>query len=73
MAGVYAADILLGRAKAGDLKVGLVSPPDIAISFLKAREIGMQIPFNLFETATFLYDYRGRAIRTTAHPIEVNY
>ena len=72
MAAIYGADILRGRAKVGDLKVGLVSPPDIAISFLKAREIGMHIPFNLFETATFLYDYRGRAIRSTAHPIEVN-
>ncbi|MBI5053085.1 MAG: hypothetical protein HZB52_07425 [Chloroflexi bacterium] len=30
---LYGADILLGAAKAGDLKVGVVSPPDIAINF----------------------------------------
>src|SRR5439155_8213540 len=52
LAAIYGADILFGRAKAGELKVGLVSPPDIAISFLKAREIGMRVPFSFFETAT---------------------
>jgi hypothetical protein len=35
------------------------------ISFLKAREIGMRVPFNFFETATFVYDYQGRPVRTT--------
>ena len=71
VAGIYVADILRGRAKAGDLKVGLVSPPDIAISFLKAREIGMRVPFALFEAASFVYDYQGHAVRTPAQVIEV--
>jgi len=43
-----------------------VSPPDIAISFLKAREIGLKVPFSFFETASFVYDYDGRAVRTIA-------
>jgi putative ABC transport system substrate-binding protein len=44
--------------------VGLVSPPDIAISFLKAREIGLRLPFSFFERASFIYDYDGKAVRT---------
>jgi putative ABC transport system substrate-binding protein len=66
LAAIYGADILNGKMKAGDLKVGLVSPPDIAISFLKVREIGMRVPFSFFETASFIYDYDGRAVRTIA-------
>jgi putative tryptophan/tyrosine transport system substrate-binding protein len=66
LAAIYGADILAGKVKAGDLKVGLVSPPDIAISFLKAREIGLKVPFSFFETASFVYDYDGRAVRTIA-------
>jgi putative ABC transport system substrate-binding protein len=64
LAAIYGADILSGRAKAGDLKVGLVSPPDIAISFLKAREIGLKVPFGFYETASFIYDYDGKPVRT---------
>ena len=63
LAAIYAADILNGKAKPGELKVGIVSPPDIAVSFLKAREIGLAIPFGFFETATFVYDYDGRPVR----------
>lgn len=66
LAGIYGANILEGRAKAGELKVGVVSPPDIAISFRKAREIGLRIPFNFFESASFIYDYDGRAVRSVA-------
>ena len=64
LAAIYGADILSGRVKAGELKVGLVSPPDIAISFLKAREIGLRVPFSFFETASFIYDYEGKAVRS---------
>jgi putative ABC transport system substrate-binding protein len=66
LAAVYASDILAGRVRAGDLKVGIVTPPDIAVSFLKAREIGMRVPFSFFETASFIYDYDGKAVRTIA-------
>jgi putative ABC transport system substrate-binding protein len=64
LAAIYGADVLENRAKVGELKVGVVSPPDIAISFLKAREIGMRVPFHFFETATFIYDYEGRPVRS---------
>jgi putative tryptophan/tyrosine transport system substrate-binding protein len=43
-----------------------VSPPDIAVSFLKAREIGLRVPFSFFESASFVYDYDGRPVRTIA-------
>jgi putative ABC transport system substrate-binding protein len=66
LAAIYGADVLTGRAKVGDLKVGLVSPPDIAISFLKAREIGLRVPFSFFESASFVYDYDGKPVRTIA-------
>jgi putative ABC transport system substrate-binding protein len=63
VAAIYGEDILTGRAKVGDLKVGVVTPPDISISFHKAREVGLRIPFDFFESATFVYDYEGRAVR----------
>ncbi len=63
LAAVYAADVLSGRARVGDLKVGVVTPPDIAINFRKSREIGLQMPFRFFESATSIYDYEGRPAR----------
>jgi len=63
LAAVYAVDILNDRVKAGALKVGVVSPPDIAISFRKARDIGMTVPLSLFEAAGTIYDYDGVAVR----------
>lgn len=62
LAAVYATRILRG-VRPGELKVGIVSPPDIAISFLKAHQIGMRVPFDFFEIAGFVYDYEGRAVR----------
>ena len=63
LAAVYGADILSGRRKPGELKVGVVSPPDIAINFLRAREIGLKIPFSFFEAASFVYDSKGMPAR----------
>jgi putative ABC transport system substrate-binding protein len=63
LAAFYGIDVLSGKVKAGDLKVGIVSPPDIAISWRKAREIGMTIPFSFFESASFVYDYDGKMVR----------
>ena len=63
MAAIYAADVLNKRVKVGDLKVGLVSPPDIAINFRKAREIGLKVPFSFFESASTIIDYDGKMVR----------
>ena len=69
LAAIYATDILRGRAESGKLKVGIVSPPDIAVSFLKAREIGLRVPFSLFETATYVYDYDGQLVRPSGRKV----
>jgi putative tryptophan/tyrosine transport system substrate-binding protein len=63
LAAVYAADVIKGRAKVADMKVGVVSPPDIAISFRKLRDIGMTIPLAFFEAAGTIYDYEGNPVR----------
>ena len=62
LASVYAIDIVTGKAEPGTLPVGTVSPPDLAISFRKARQIGLRIPFSFFESATFVYDPKGRQV-----------
>ena len=67
LAAIYAADVLEGRQAAGKLHVGVVSPPDVAISFRKAREIGMKIPFTLFESASTIYDYDGKLVRSAGN------
>jgi putative tryptophan/tyrosine transport system substrate-binding protein len=69
LAAVYAADVLVGRARVSDLKVGVVSPPDIAINFRKAREIGMAVPFVFFESAAHIYDYEGTAVRSNGRAV----
>jgi putative ABC transport system substrate-binding protein len=72
LAGIYGAEILSGRTKAGELKVGLVSPPDIAVSFMKAREIGLRVPFQFYETASFIYDYEGKPVRTVTNKVSLD-
>jgi putative ABC transport system substrate-binding protein len=62
-AGLYALEILEHGVKPGELEVGLISPPDIAINFKKAREIGLTIPFSFFESASTVFDYEGQVVR----------
>lgn len=66
VAAVYAEKVLTGKAKVSDLKVGVVSPPDIAVNMQKARQIGLAIPFSWFESASYVYDYEGRPVRTSS-------
>ena len=71
LAAIYGSQILNGKSP-GTLKVGVVTPPDVAISFLKAREIGMVIPFSFFEIANFIYDYHGQAVRAVKNELATN-
>ncbi len=63
LAALYGIGILTGEYTAGELPVGVITPPDIAINFLKARQIGLRIPFKFFESANFIYDYEGNLAR----------
>ncbi len=64
LAALYGIKVLRGKVKVGDLKVGVVSPPDIAINFRKVREIGLKMPFSFVEGANFIYDYDGQSVRS---------
>ena len=72
LAAVYGYDVIMGNAKAGDLKVGIVSPPDIAINFRRARTIGVEVPFSFFESANYVYDYEGKAVRLRGRDLTRN-
>jgi len=68
MASIYAVSILRGEARAGDLRVGVVTPPDLAINFKVAKKIGLKIPFSFFESAAFIYDQQGSIVRSFGGP-----
>lgn len=72
LAAVYGYDVIMGNAEAGDLKVGIVSPPDIAINFRRARAIGIEVPFSFFEGANYVYDYEGKAVRLRGRDLTRN-
>ena len=63
LAALYGVELLLGGVKPNALKVGVVSPPDIAINFRKARRIGLSIPFGFLEAASSVYGYDGQLVR----------
>lgn len=63
LAGVYGIRILEEGANPGSLPVGVITPPDVALNFFKARQIGLRIPFTLFESAAYVYDANGNLVR----------
>jgi putative ABC transport system substrate-binding protein len=63
LAAIYAVRILKGEARPGELPVGVVTPPDVAINFRIARKIQLKIPFSFVESAAFIYDYDGMLAR----------
>ena len=72
LAAVYGYDVIMGKAQPGELKVGIVSPPDIAINFRRARAIGVEVPFSFFESANYVYDYEGKAVRLRGRDLTRN-
>lgn len=70
LAAVYGTEILNGNASPGALPVGVVSPPDIAINFLRARTDGLKIPFSLFEASSFVYDTQGYPVRVRGRDVQ---
>lgn len=65
----YAISILAEGVEPGSLPVGVVTPPDLAINFRVARQIGLRIPFRFMEAATFIYNYDGRQVRAFGQPV----
>ena len=63
LAALYAVDILKNGTDPGILKVGLITPPDVSINFRIAKKLGLKIPFEFIEHASFIYDYSGKPIR----------
>lgn len=64
LAAVYASEILTNPGAVKTLKVGIVSPPDIAINFKRTRAIGLKVPFSFFEAASTIYDPSGKLARS---------
>ncbi|MDF1791492.1 MAG: ABC transporter substrate binding protein [Thalassobaculaceae bacterium] len=62
LAAVYAVDVISGAAEPGNLPVGTVSPPDLAINFMIADRIGVKVPFSFLESSTFVYDIDGHQV-----------
>ena len=65
----YAISVLTEGVDPGSLPVGVVTPPDLAINFRVARQIGLRIPFRFMEAATFIYNYDGRQVRAFGQPV----
>lgn len=63
LAASYALQVLESPSRVGQLKVGIVSPPDISINFRITRKIGLRVPFSLLEAASFVYDGDGQMVR----------
>jgi putative ABC transport system substrate-binding protein len=64
LAALYGFNVINGKASVGSLPVGIVSPPEVAINFKKARQVGLKIPFSLFEKASSVYNGDGQLIRS---------
>ena len=64
LAASYALQVLESPARVSQLRVGIVSPPDISINFSVTRKIGLRVPFSLLEAAGFVYDGDGVLVRS---------
>jgi putative tryptophan/tyrosine transport system substrate-binding protein len=70
LAAVYGSEVLIGNVSPGELKVGVVSPPDIAINFLRARSDRLKIPFSFLEAASFVFDAEGMPVRVRGSDVQ---
>ena len=69
-AALYGIQIIKDGIDPAALPVGILSPPDISISFRQAQRINAQIPFVLIEMASDLYAQDGRMIRSAGMSLE---
>ncbi|CAH8242289.1 ABC transporter substrate-binding protein [Vibrio aestuarianus] len=69
-AALYGIRILRDNIEPHSLPVGVLSPPDISISFQQAEKIQVQMPFVLIEMASDLYAQDGHVIRSAGIAME---
>lgn len=69
-AAFYGIQILRGNIEPSALPVGVLSPPDISISFQQAARVKAQIPFSLIEMASDIYAENGERIRADGMSME---
>ncbi|CED57635.1 putative type VI secretion protein, periplasmic solute-binding protein VtsC [Aliivibrio wodanis] len=69
-AALYGIKILRDNVEPQDLPVGLLSPPDISISFMQAERLNTTIPFVLLEMASDIYADNGEMIRSAGMSME---
>jgi putative tryptophan/tyrosine transport system substrate-binding protein len=65
----YMLDILYNGTKPATMRAGIVSPPDLAISFMKSQQIGLKVPFSFFENAGYVYDHSGKVVRSNGQTV----
>ncbi|WP_087024158.1 ABC transporter substrate binding protein [Thaumasiovibrio subtropicus] len=69
-AALYGIHIVRDGADPATMPVGVLSPPDISISFRQAKRIGSKVPFTLIEMASDIYAEDGRVIRAQGLSME---
>jgi putative ABC transport system substrate-binding protein len=67
---LYVMNILEERLPASRLPVGVISPPDLAIDFRRARQLDLKIPFRFLELASSVYDPDGRLVRQEGQAVQ---
>jgi len=70
LSSVYAGRILSGKSQPQTMPLGRINPPDIAISFKKVKQLGIAIPFDFFEDASFIYGYEGKLVRQSDQRVD---
>nr|WP_028023313.1 ABC transporter substrate binding protein [Enterovibrio calviensis] len=69
-AALYGIRILRDGEKAGGLPVGVISPPDISISFRQAKRLEKAVPLVLLEMASDVYSENGSVVRSQGMSVE---
>ncbi|KXF83565.1 ABC transporter substrate binding protein [Enterovibrio coralii] len=69
-AALYGIRILRDGERAGDLPVGVISPPDISISFRQAKRLKKPVPLAFLEMASDVYADDGSIVRAQGMSME---
>ena len=72
LAAIYGVNVLMGKAKIGDLTVGLVEPPDIAISLSEVTRYWNESAVLFVERASTIYGNSGKIARSKGKNVVVN-